>query len=194
MRELGFRLAAMPPMQFNFSRSACPPTRGGVCLESPFRDSRWMARCGEQAIEVGAVESIGVHMLVARALALALALSPLSSTLAQSPTGTIAQADARAEVAAALFAASATQAAAERVADAKMRAQRNEIEGCAPRCAGGAAQLRADLTAAEEKYVAGTGGARSGLRPGDRRLPGGGRGHRRDAGGRGSVGTLQRRR
>ena len=48
--------------------------------------------------------------------------------------------DARAEVAAALFAASATQAAAERVADAKLGAQRKEIEefarqGARRRCA-----------------------------------------------------------
>jgi hypothetical protein len=51
---------------------------------------------------------------------LALVLCPLPPGLAQSPTGTIAQVDARAEVAAVLYAASATQAAAERVADAKL--------------------------------------------------------------------------
>ena len=84
------------------------------------------------------------------ALALAMAFGPLSSTLAQAPTGTIAQVDARAEVAAALFAASATQAAAERVADAKLRAQRKEIEGLRAQVRGGAAQLKAALTAAEE--------------------------------------------
>src|SRR3954454_22068844 len=42
--------------------------------------------------------------------------------------GAAAQVDARAEVAAALYAASATQAAAERAADAKTRTQRGEIE------------------------------------------------------------------
>jgi hypothetical protein len=42
--------------------------------------------------------------------------------LAQAPTGVAPQVDARAEVAAALYAASATQAASERLADAKMLA------------------------------------------------------------------------
>ena len=62
--------------------------------------------------------------------------------------------DARAEVAAALYAASATQAAAERVADAKIRAQRIEIEGLRARVRAGDTQLKAALTAAEEAYVA----------------------------------------
>jgi tetratricopeptide (TPR) repeat protein len=85
---------------------------------------------------------------------LALALCPLAPALGQSPTSTIAQVDARAEVAAVLFAASATQAAAERVADAKMRAQRQEIDGLRTQVRGGAAQLRTALTTAEENYVA----------------------------------------
>jgi tetratricopeptide (TPR) repeat protein len=87
-------------------------------------------------------------------VALALALCPLPPAFAQSPTGTIAQVDARAEVAAVLYAASATQAAAERVADAKLRAQRQEIDGLRAQVRGGAAQLRVALTAAEEEYVA----------------------------------------
>jgi hypothetical protein len=48
--------------------------------------------------------------------------------VAQNPTGAIAQVDAHAEVAAALYAASATQVAAQRNADAKMRGLRTEIE------------------------------------------------------------------
>ncbi len=65
--------------------------------------------------------------------------------------------DARAEVAAALYAASATQAAAERSADAKLRAQRAEIEQLRGETGAGRAAnaaLRAALTASEEKYVA----------------------------------------
>lgn len=65
-----------------------------------------------------------------------------------------AQVDPRAEVAAALYAASATQAAAERVADAKLRAQRQEIETLRAAVRSGEAQRQADLTAAEENYVA----------------------------------------
>jgi len=91
---------------------------------------------------------------ILRLAALVLGLALLSSTFAQSPTGAVAQVDARAEVAAALFAASATQAAAERIADAKLRTQRKEIEDLRAQVRGGAAQLRAALTAAEEKYVA----------------------------------------
>ena len=87
-------------------------------------------------------------------VALTLALGPLPSTLAQTPTGAITQVDARSEVAAALFAASATQAAAERAADATLKAQRTEIEGLRAQVSGGAAQLRVALTAAEEEYVA----------------------------------------
>jgi tetratricopeptide (TPR) repeat protein len=82
--------------------------------------------------------------------------APLAG-LAQGPTGAVAQVDARVEVAAALYAASATQAAADRVADSKMRAQHIEIERLRTQVrvgAAGAAQLQAALTAAEETYVA----------------------------------------
>lgn len=65
-----------------------------------------------------------------------------------------AQVDPKAEVAAALYAASATQAAAERAADAKLRVQRNEIEVLRSQVQSGAAQHQAALTVAEEKYVA----------------------------------------
>jgi len=86
------------------------------------------------------------------AFVLGLCLAPLS--LAQLPSGSLAQADARAEVATALYAASATQAAAERVADAKIRAQRREIDELRAQVRAGAAPLKAALTAAEERYVA----------------------------------------
>src|SRR5215831_6909805 len=79
--------------------------------------------------------------------------APLSG-LAQTPTGALAQVDVRAEVAAALYAASATQAAGERVADAKMRAQRKAIDELRAQVRAGDAQLRASLTAAQEAYVA----------------------------------------
>lgn len=62
--------------------------------------------------------------------------------------------DPKAEVAAALYAASATQAAAERAADAKLQTQRKEIEKLQAAVRSGAAQHQTNLTAAEEKYVA----------------------------------------
>ena len=65
--------------------------------------------------------------------------------------------DPRAEVAAALYAASATQAAAERTADAKLTAQRKNIERLSTRLRAAtseSASLKTELTAAEEKYVA----------------------------------------
>ena len=86
--------------------------------------------------------------------AFVLGLCLLPASFAQSPTRTLAQVDARAEVTAALYAASATQAAGERVADAKVRAQRREIDELRAQVRAGAAQLKAVLTAAEERYVA----------------------------------------
>ena len=61
--------------------------------------------------------------------------------------------DARAEVAAALFAASATQAAAEKAADSKIAGQHAEIVTLAAQVKAGQAK-QAELTAAEEGYVA----------------------------------------
>ena len=74
--------------------------------------------------------------------------------IAQSASASIAQVDARAEVSAALFAASATQAASERVADAKLRTQRKEIEALRITVRTGDVRRKAELTAAEENYVA----------------------------------------
>ena len=73
--------------------------------------------------------------------------------IAQSGSASIAQVDARAEVSAALFAASATQAASERVTDAKLRTLRKEIEALRITVRSGDARRKAELTAAEEKYV-----------------------------------------
>ena len=64
--------------------------------------------------------------------------------------------DTRAELAAALFNASATQAAAEQVLDADLRAKRNEIVRLRSQLRVGAVavkQLKAALTAAEEAFV-----------------------------------------
>src|SRR5215831_3797841 len=76
------------------------------------------------------------------------------SAIAHGATAVVAEVDARAEIAAALFASSATQAAAERVADVKIRSQRKEIEELRGKVRAGDAHRKADLTAAEEKYVA----------------------------------------
>jgi hypothetical protein len=81
----------------------------------------------------------------------------LASVLLSSPLAHCAEVDARAEVAAALYAASATQAASERLADAKLRAQWKEIEQLRLKVSTSVAEsagLRADLASAEEKYVA----------------------------------------
>jgi tetratricopeptide (TPR) repeat protein len=74
----------------------------------------------------------------------------------QSSTNLVPRVDARAEVAAALYAASATQAAAERVTDATIRAQRVEIERLRANVrvgAGRGEQLRAALTTLQDEYV-----------------------------------------
>ena len=96
--------------------------------------------------------------MTARSLfTLALLCCATTPVIAQMPTGMVAKVDARAEVAAALYAASATQAASERFADAKMRAQRTEIERLRVQVragADGAAQAQAAVTAAQEAYVA----------------------------------------
>jgi tetratricopeptide (TPR) repeat protein len=87
-------------------------------------------------------------------LPLVLVLGTVPAVVAHSTTAPSAPVDSRAEIAAALYAASATQAAAERVADGKLRAQRKEIEALRTQVRAGALQHQADLTAAEETYVA----------------------------------------
>jgi hypothetical protein len=74
------------------------------------------------------------------------------------PSGVSAsKVDARAEVAAALYAASATQAAAEKLADAKLSALRKTIQQLQGRVRTGVAEtisVRSELTTAEEQFVA----------------------------------------
>lgn len=85
--------------------------------------------------------------LVLAACVAMLCVATGAPALAQS--GTV-QIDARAEVAAALYAASATQAAAERAADARLRAAQSEIASLQSQ----GASARAELIAAQERYVA----------------------------------------
>ena len=83
-----------------------------------------------------------------------LSLAGVQSVVAQPTGATIAQVDARAEVAAALFAASATQAAAEHSADQQLRAQRKQIEEMRARLRTGEAKLQTALAEAQESYIA----------------------------------------
>ena len=86
-------------------------------------------------------------------LVLTLVWWPLFCVAAKPPAGKVAQVDARTEVAAALYAASATQAAAQRASDAKIRAQRAEIERLRTQVREGEIEAQAALTAAQEAYV-----------------------------------------
>lgn len=90
---------------------------------------------------------LAMRFLVLAACFAVLCVAAGAPALAQS--GTV-QIDARAEVAAALYAASATQAAAERAADARLRAAQAEIA----RLQSQGASARAELIAAQERYVA----------------------------------------
>ena len=84
-----------------------------------------------------------------------IAFAVLAAILLRPVTGLAAEAavDPHAEVAAALFAASATQAATERAADAKITALRGQVAALAAQVKAGKAQ-RAQLVAAEESFVA----------------------------------------
>ncbi len=80
----------------------------------------------------------------------------LATALALAPIGGAARAagvDAEAEVATALYAASATQAAAEKAADAKIAAERTQIADLTVRVRAGEVK-RAELVAAQEGFVA----------------------------------------
>jgi tetratricopeptide (TPR) repeat protein len=92
------------------------------------------------------------HALGAIVLGCCVALVALGQAV--STLAAPASVDPKAEVAAALYATSATQAAAERAADAKLRTQRKEIDAVRAKVQAGTAQHQAELTAAEEKYVA----------------------------------------
>jgi tetratricopeptide (TPR) repeat protein len=76
--------------------------------------------------------------------------------LAQSAARGIRQVDARAEVAAALYAASATQAAAEREADVRLKVLRTQIDGLRGEMRSASADARraqAALAAAQDEFV-----------------------------------------
>src|SRR5580692_5287224 len=90
-----------------------------------------------------------------RMLRAALAVVAFAVTLTFGPAARAVESpvDQHAEVAAALFAASATQAAVERATDAKISAQRAEIAGLAAKVRAGQAK-QAELTAAQEDFVA----------------------------------------
>ena len=86
-------------------------------------------------------------------LAWALVGSAHLAALAQSAPREVQQVDARAEVAAALYAASATQAAVERAADARLTTLRTRIDRLREEvrsAAAGAARTQAELTVAQE--------------------------------------------
>ena len=107
--------------------------------------SHWKSAVFKKPRVVGG--SVTGGWLVILALGWCVALSAIAP--GQAAPATAASVDPRAEVAAALYAASA-----ERAADAKLRAQRHEIESLRTAVRTGAAQRQADLTAAEEQYVA----------------------------------------
>ena len=84
---------------------------------------------------------------------LALVWCVARSATAHGASAATGEVDVRAEIAAALFAASATQAAAERVADVKIRSQRKQIEELRAKVRAGDAKRKTELTAAEEKVT-----------------------------------------
>ncbi|HLY81251.1 MAG TPA: tetratricopeptide repeat protein, partial [Caulobacteraceae bacterium] len=88
-----------------------------------------------------------------RAARIAAMTAALFLGLAATMPAFAAAVDSRAEVAAALFAASATQAAEQRVTDATIRAERAQIDKLTLQVRSGAAQ-RAALVAAQDHYVA----------------------------------------
>ena len=77
----------------------------------------------------------------------------ISLACAQSVTAAIAQVDVHAEVNAALYAASATLAAAERMADEKLHMQRKEIDALRAKVQAGKRQLNDALSTAEASYI-----------------------------------------
>jgi tetratricopeptide (TPR) repeat protein len=82
-------------------------------------------------------------------LILTLCLSALSA--AESPA--VEQVDRRAEIAAALYTAAATLAAAERIADEKLHTQRREIDTLRAKVRAGERNHTEALSVAEERYV-----------------------------------------
>jgi len=86
-----------------------------------------------------------------RTLPAVVAMALLATLAARSQAAVI---DARGEVAAALFAASATQAAVEREGDARLRAAQAKIQALSTQVLAGDVRRRSDLAAAEEGFVA----------------------------------------
>ncbi|SFO21916.1 SHNi-TPR [Nitrosospira briensis] len=78
---------------------------------------------------------------------------PLSGAT-RTPTTANLLVSAQAEVIATLYAASASQAAAEKVADTKLRAQRQEIDTLRDRVRSGEVRLRSELVKQQEKFLA----------------------------------------
>ncbi|MEJ0064005.1 MAG: hypothetical protein WDM85_00170 [Caulobacteraceae bacterium] len=120
------------------------------------------------------------------------ALMLLAGVLAAAPAFAAAV-DPRAEVAAALFAASATQAAEQRVADATIRAERVQIDKLTLQVRSGEAQ-RAALVAAQDHYVAELAARDRSYSAGDRGVSRRRHPDRLDAGRGRSAGQVQRRR
>src|ERR1700754_131272 len=81
-----------------------------------------------------------------------LCVLPWPAAAADAPT-TPADVDANAEVAAVLFAASATQAALAKSADAKLRAQQSRIQALADELKAGDRRHRAEMVAAQVAFV-----------------------------------------
>jgi tetratricopeptide (TPR) repeat protein len=83
-----------------------------------------------------------------------LVLALLQEAVAQSPRASIEPVDAHAEVAAVLYSASATQAALTRSLDAQLRSQHDRINALAAEIKAGNTAHRADMTAAQDSFVA----------------------------------------
>lgn len=91
-------------------------------------------------------------MVLALSMSLWLGLAAQGGA-AETSTAPATEVDANAEVAAVLFAASATQAALAKSADAKLRAQQARIQELAASLAAGDRRHRAEMTAAQEAFI-----------------------------------------
>lgn len=78
----------------------------------------------------------------------------LLATHAQTSSATLPPIDVKAEIAAALYSASATQAADKQAADSTIQAQRREIEKLRAKISMGETQFAAELARRQEHYVA----------------------------------------
>jgi tetratricopeptide (TPR) repeat protein len=94
-----------------------------------------------------------MNVLSRSILALVLALGSGAATTADAPAST-GNIDAHAEVAAVLYAASATQAAMAKSVDARLRSQQDRIDALAAELKAGDTRHRAEMTAAQEAFIA----------------------------------------